>query len=48
MAPRSTQGKEMAVDRFDSDARLIFIHADMDAFFAAVEILDDPSSPDCR
>lgn len=31
------------MDRFDSDARLIFIHADMDAFFAAVEILDDPS-----
>ena len=31
------------MDHFDSDPRLIFIHADMDAFFAAVEILDDPS-----
>ncbi|HIG04972.1 MAG TPA: DNA polymerase IV [Planctomycetes bacterium] len=31
------------MDRFDTDSRLIFIHADMDAFFAAVEILDDPS-----
>ncbi|MDE0960537.1 MAG: DNA polymerase IV [Planctomycetota bacterium] len=31
------------MDQFDRDPRLIFIHADMDAFFAAVEILDDPS-----
>ncbi|MGE4618742.1 MAG: DNA polymerase IV, partial [Planctomycetota bacterium] len=31
------------MDRFDSDPRLSVIHADMDAFFAAVEILDDPS-----
>ena len=28
-------------DRFDP--RLKVIHADMDAFFAAVEVLDDPS-----
>ena len=31
------------MDRFDSDPRLSIIHADMDAFFAAVEVLDDPS-----
>jgi DNA polymerase-4 len=43
MAVRGNQRKERAVDHFDSDPRLIFIHADMDAFFAAVEILDDPS-----
>ncbi len=31
------------MERFDQDSRLTFIHADMDAFFAAVEVLDDPS-----
>ena len=31
------------MDRFDSDTRLCLIHADMDAFFAAVEVLDNPS-----
>ena len=31
------------MDRFNADARLSLIHADMDAFFAAVEVLDDPS-----
>ncbi|MGE4633135.1 MAG: DNA polymerase IV [Planctomycetota bacterium] len=31
------------MDRLNSDPRLSIIHADMDAFFAAVEVLDDPS-----